>query len=237
MRFTALIGGALAAALALSTAACDGSDDGGAPPAARATTRATTNGIDKLDVTAILDRARTATLAASSVHMSGAMPMDGGSMQIDVSFAGKATSQGTITQGEQKFEFIRLDDAIYVKGNEAFLSDAAGGAAVSLLKDKYIKTSSKSKDFKDVEPLTDVTGMVGDIMTPTGTPTKGEITTVSGRRALELRDGGDSMYVALDGEPRVLRVKSDGDAILDLDRYGDPVQVTAPPAGQIVNIG
>ena len=85
--------------------------------------------------------------------------------------------------------------------------------------------------------LTDAEQAFGPTLAPTGTVTKGAVSTVNGRRVVDLLvDGGSSgdVFVALDGPPYPVRIGyGKGGQHVDFDGYGREGRLAAPPKAHV----
>jgi hypothetical protein len=218
-----------------------GCDDGAAAPQSRsgaANAAATTNGngVDKLSGTEILKRAAKASGAATSVRLRGEFPTDGKSMAVDIRAASKGSAYGDITTDGERIHVIRIGSTAYIKGDTAFWKSVGGQDAVRMFSGKYLKVPANDKDFRDLMSLTLISKVFSELLRPDGPVTKGERTRINGRAAIALGDGtGDALYVATEGEPHVLRLKT-GKEVLDFLSYNERITVTRPPRDRVINV-
>jgi hypothetical protein len=227
----------LPAALALIS----GCDDGtaGSPTRPAATSAAATpngNGVDKLSGAEILKRATKASRAATSVRMRGRFPTGGRPMAIDIRAAGKGSAYGDITMNGQRIRLVRIGSTAYLKGDTAFWKSVGGQDAARMFSGKYLKVPAGNKDFRDLMSLTLTSKVFSEILRPEGRVTKGERTRINGRAAIALGDGtGGSLYVATEGEPHVLRLKT-GKEVLDFLAYNERIAVRRPPSNRVISV-
>jgi hypothetical protein len=202
------------------------------------------NGVDKLSATEILAKAKAALPKAKSVHVSGSSSGDGEELRLDLRVNGTAGGQGTIVTGNNRIEVIRIGQTVYLKADGEALSGLAGNPeAAKLLAGKYLKGSATDPKLKDLAAFTSLTEMATNFLEPTGKITKGERKVVRGVPAIGLVDNakdGGVMYIALRGEPLPLQLaplaNSKEQGTLDFLDYGKPVEVTQPPAAQVVDL-
>ncbi|MEU5877647.1 hypothetical protein [Spirillospora sp. NPDC047279] len=226
------------------TVACDaGGDDGagsvrpgtsapsGTAPAATPTPAATPNGVEKLSAAKILSAARKATAAAASLQIKGKVKDGPHSVALDLRYAGEKRATGALTMDETRLELTRIGDTVYIKGDDAFLRSIGGKGAVQLLSGKFFRTTSKDPDFRELAEFSDVS----TLLRPEGTVRKGTTTTIDGRGAIALGDREGRLYVATEGEPIVLRIDAGEAGRVDF-AYDVPVDVKAPPSGQVVDV-
>jgi hypothetical protein len=254
MGFRALVLSAAVAAAAL--AGCSGGSSSAAPPAASAGSGGSTPAasasaspsasasasVDLADASAdeILAQARDAFLAAPSVHAKGVLLTDGTSYSIDLRLVKGRGAFGTVGSKGGTITVVRVGGAAYVALDPASLRAATGSpeAARRYAGKFFSVTSANRKSFAPFVALTDAAQAFGPALTPTGTVTKGAVTTVNGRRVVDLLvDGGSSgdVYVALDGPPYPVRIGfGKGGQRVDFDAYGAKVALAAPRKAKLV---
>jgi hypothetical protein len=251
---------ALAAVAAAALAGCSGGSSpappaagsagsGGSTPSASApaspsagASASASASVDLADASAdeILAQARDAFLAAPSVHAKGALLTDGTSYSIDLRLVKGRGAFGTVGSKGGKVTVVRVGNAAYVALDPASLRAATGSAeAARRYAGKFFSvTSANRQSFAPFLALTDAAQAFGPALTPTGTVAKGAVSTVNGRRVVDLLvDGGSTgdVYVALDGPPYPVRIGfGKGGQHVDFDSYGAKVALAAPPKSKLV---
>jgi hypothetical protein len=210
-----------------------------APPSA---TTAADNGVANLPATAILTRAQDALRRATSVHIKGGGFSQGEQFALDMRL-GPDRATGTVTTNGQPIELRRVSSTLYIKSSPAFWQTLGGAAAAELMKGRYLKVPTTNPEFAEVVGFTDLKKSVNDLLTPSGTVTKGNRKTIRGMEAIGLVDSskdGGTLYIATHGEPYPLSIvasgKTDDSGSLDFLEYGVPVTVQAPPEDQVVDV-
>lgn len=217
----------VAAALLLS--ACGGSS--ASAPAAAAPKG---NGVELLSATDILAKAQAAASAATSVHVAG----KAGTTALDLSF-GKGAADAVVGIGGQNIEVVWSGGNYYLKADSATWTSLGNAKAAALLAGKYVKLGpALTGQFKS---FTEMAGFFTSALKPTGTVTKGAVTTVDGRRVVTLKDSSDGslLYIALDGAPYPLKAENATGAqagAVTFSGWDQPVKVTTPPAAQVVDL-
>jgi hypothetical protein len=245
----------LIALVAVLVAGCSGSGSGSAgsstsgssssagnPPAS--VVRATSaSWADTASADEILDKARAALLAASSVHVKGALSKDGAGYGLDLRLKKGAGARGSVVSQGSRIGLLRIGSTVYLTPDAAFWKQATGSAsAARTFAGKSLKVpSGNAGALQPFVALTDVGQLFGTSLAPAGAVTKGEITTVAGHRAIVLHvQGGDAgdVYVAVDGTPYPLRLSygKRKPQHVDLDGYGAKVDLKAPPASRVVPV-
>jgi hypothetical protein len=207
------------AALAVVAAGCGGS--GGA-----------SNGeAGKPAATAFAD-AKHAALTAKSVHVVGSLDDAGKTLQLDLQIA-HGEGKGTMSESGLSFQIVRIGDAAYIKGSDAFLRQFAGAAAAQLFHDKWLKGKTTSGSLASLAPLTDIAKLFSGAFDTHGKLANRGEKTFHGHKAVELEDTADGslLYIAAEGTPFPLGAK--GGATKDkssitFDRWNESVSVDAP---------
>jgi hypothetical protein len=202
------------------------------------------NGVDKLPATEILAKAKTALANAKSVHVTGTSTGEGAELRLDLQVNGADGGKGSIVTGNNRIDVIRVGQTVYLKAQGEALAGLTGNAeAAKLLAGKYLKGSATDPKLKDLASFTSLSEMATNFLDPDGEITKGERKTIHGVPAIGLLDNsadGGVMYVALQGEPLPLQLaagaKSKDQGTLDFLEYGKSVELTAPPADQVVDL-
>jgi hypothetical protein len=194
------------------------------------------NGVEGLSAAQILDRASTASSAATSVHLRGRFRSDGRPASLDLRVSGKQAAIGDITMNGARIGLVRIGSTLYIKGDDRFWRSAGGQSAVRMLSGKYLKTRADDKDFREFMSFTFMSKVFAQLVRPKGTLSKGAHARINGREAIALADGGGgSVYVATTGEPEFLRLSSGGETFDFLD-YGKKVEVHPPARGRVIDV-
>ncbi|MFE0703427.1 hypothetical protein [Streptomyces sp. NPDC058872] len=210
------------------------------------------------DLTAdqIADRAVTATRSAASLRITGRIVSDGQPLAVDFAVDDSGECTGLMKVEDGTAELRRVDRVTYLKGDEAFwrasmtsqgLPEAQITATLELIKGRWLKIAPGQAGSEDLGSICDLKALLADLDgdgaerrgltrgpdgevagTPVATlvkkKTDGETTTVS---------------VAQQGEPYVLKmVREGGDepGTVLLSDYDEPVEVSAPPADETVDL-
>lgn len=181
----------------------------------------------------IVTDARKATMAASSVHVSGAGTTTSTPLKLDV-VAGPGQGGGTITSGNTGLDLILNGQSIYVKADAATIQSLTGNAATAAGEaNKWLQTTSTNSAFAGLSQLLDITKLPQSF-TFGGEPTKQSATTFAGVAVIPVFDpkSGGTLYVATTGKPYIIGIKgakSSGGATLTFDHYGTAKVPPAPP--------
>ena len=78
------------------------------------------NGEAAKSAAAVFTDARHAALGATSVHVAGALTLSGSPLSLDLVLA-QRMGKGTMSESGLSFQIIRIGNAAYIKGSDAFL--------------------------------------------------------------------------------------------------------------------
>jgi hypothetical protein len=219
-----------------------GSDAAGSSPApapSPSESTAADNGVAKLSADAILKKATTALIAAKTFHVAGNDVEDGQKVSVDLKIAGK-DGIGQLSIGKAKLEMLTVAGGKYIKPNEAFWEQNAGGAQkakviMTVVGDRWVKVPSSDKDIAGLFELF----QVNDILKPDGKLTKGAAKQVGGVPAITLTDHGSpggSMYVATTGRPVPLELDGGDKSVLKFSDFGATfTDIKKPAANQVMD--
>ncbi len=213
----------------------------GASDGATAASNEQGSGLADKSADEILTAAKDALAAAESVYVSGNIAEEGSAIEIDLALDADAGGVGTVTIDGQQLELIVTADTAYLKGDEAFYAGLGGEAAAQLLAGKWLSMPADSPDAADLVQFADLQSLAG-MLEPEGTVSKGESDTINGLSAISLLDEGATdagvLWIATDGAAYPLRLNAadDPSQAVDFSRYGEPVEIAAPPADQVVGL-
>jgi hypothetical protein len=237
-------------ALALTLAGCSGGTPGAAPgptgSAARAGSSAPSgdgatgpagNGVATDPVDRVLARASRSLVTATSFHVQGDLTDGSTPITLDLRIRGTQGARGRLRLGEDELQVLVIGRTGYFSAGPAFWRKYGGEPAVRLLRGKFLKASTSSKDFADFLGLTDPEQLAHNLLPQQGLA-RGSGTVIDGLPAREFTDGaGGSYFVAEHGDPVPLKlVGRDGKTSISMTfgEYGATVDLTPPPASAVV---
>lgn len=198
-----------------------------------------TPGIEEGSADEILTKARAAAKAASSFRMAGEVREQGDTVALDLQFLRDKGVTGKVTVQGMTFEVLVVDKTAYLKADRATWEKAGAGQGAQILVGKYIKLSSNTSGFGEIMEVADPQKLLDQALTPEGTVVKTDVKEVNGVSAIGLADQDSkdgTLYVATEGEPYPIRVESaTGQGSVDFSAWNDPVELTAPPADQVIS--
>ena len=232
----AALGGLLAACLLLS--ACGGSSSGSG-------SGGKDNGVAALDAKAVVAKSQAAAKAADSVHVRGNVASQGQTVTIDMRLEKGVGGKGTVSVGNSPVEILRIGDAAYLKASKEFWTQVANPAVGAKLADKYVKGSTQDATFKSFLSFTDLGSMFDSIFDTSSTGLqKVDGKTIGGVPTVGIKDpdpqNGGTLYVATKGQPYPLLIESDSGSAdkgsVTFDEWNNSMQLTSPPADQVLDI-
>jgi hypothetical protein len=229
-----------AACVLAMTAACGGSDD---PPASSAPSAPSSpkakrpNGVEKLPADEILKQTREVALKAGSAHVVARFVTGKDIVDVDTLVRG-TTGSGSISVNGLGAEVRRVEDTVYLKGNDAFNVASAGKEGAKLLAGKWLFGPADNPALADAAGSLDYRTVVTDALQLDGKLRKDKVMTFAGYRAIRLRDDDSYIYVALDGKPYPMAVRArsgSGDRIR-LSQWGKEVLVDRPAEADVIDV-
>jgi hypothetical protein len=193
------------------------------------------NGVADLPVDQILTKAKAALKNAKSFHAKGTTTEEGTPTKVDFTFAG-GNAGGTIETEGVTIEIIAIGTDLYMKAPDAFWTQMIKDpAALALLKGKYVKLDGTKPEFAAFKKLTDT----DELLTPEGTPSKGEPKTINGVPTIGLIDSKDKsvIYIATQGEPLPIRGEGPGATdVIEFTEYDSAAAIKAPDAANVFDL-
>ena len=194
-----------------------------------------------LSATDLLAKA-SAAVAHTDVHVSGTAASDDQTVSLDMSYVGNDAS-GSMTMSGAKLTLLNVGGTTYFKADDAFWKTAAPSDAdkiVAIVGDRWIKIDASAADFREMASIATRDFLTSEVLTPSGTITKGEPKTIDGVNCLTLTDtdpkeGNGVLYVdAADAKPIRIAPGEGGDAKGELDFDYSPEAIPAAPAASDV---
>ena len=180
----------------------------------------------------VLDDAKSAAVGATSLHVTGNIKSGGTPTSLDLTLVQGKGAKGSMSASGFQFDLIRIGNAVYIRGSDAFLEHFAGGAA-SLFHGKWLKASAKTGGFASLTPLTTPSALFGAIAKGHGKLVNDGLTTYEGQQVVEIRDTSDDskLYVAATGTAYPVAIvggKKGGSGAISFGDWNKPVSISAP---------
>jgi hypothetical protein len=234
----------LAALGLLGLAACGGDDETGG---GGTTTGATTGGgsqLEGLSAQEVLDKAKAAAKAATSVRVAGDATDSSGTTKLDLKLTADGGS-GTVEQAQGKVEIILIGNDVYARLDEKLLASTIGAGneeIAKLIGDKWIKAPADSPQFSSFAQLVKLSEFIDGVLSPKGEISREDGKEINGTPTVALKDGGadgGKLYIADVGTPYPVAIEP-GQASGDSGRitfsdWDKDVTLTPPPADQVID--
>jgi hypothetical protein len=176
--------------------------------------------------------ARKAAIAARVVHVVGVAQDNGTPLTIDL-WVGHNRARGHLQESGARFDVIRLDEKIYVRGDAEFIVRFTGAKVARGVPGRWLEAPVRNSPLGPLVPLTDIEQLVGNVLGQHGKIANRGKTTYKGDSVVEIRDTteGGSLYVAAEGTPYPLAVSGgDGQGDVTFDGWNTDVAIVAPAA-------
>jgi hypothetical protein len=112
-----------------------------------------------------------------------------------------------------------------------------GDIAVSAMQVNYLHIGPSDAQYQTFASLTDPRQLLAQIMQGIGSLGKDGQKDIRGTKSIVLSGAKDTrVYVAIDGEPYLMRVLPPGGGTLDFSDFDSPVTLNPPPPAQVVDI-
>jgi hypothetical protein len=208
------------------------------------------NNIEDLPPQEIAEEAIDATKGADSLRIKGSGRSDQDKIRIDLAVDKQGECTGTLGIDGGTLRLIKIEDIIYVNGDDAFWTRTAEEEGVdaqeliNLIDGRWLKVPPGADGAGDAAELCDIDALVQEFETyASDGGSKGGETEVDGQPAITLtreEDGATTItYVATEDEPYILRVVTQGGdepGDLTLTDYDKPVSATAPSSEDVVDV-
>jgi hypothetical protein len=226
--FLALLVSVVAAGLLVG---CGGSEDESARPQS--------NGVAQLAPEQILEKAKAAAKAASSVHLKGTVATSGSGTAVDLRYNRDAGTVGTVTQNGQAIQLVYSHGLFFMASPDTWTKLTGDSRAGELLGDRWVKIPPQAAGFESVTTLATFNRFIDQALSPEGGLAKTETKTVRGLNVVGVveKANNETLYVATKGEPYPVQAQSDtGQGALDFLDWNAPVDVQAPRPDQVVDL-
>lgn len=208
-------------------------------PSPQQTAEATPNGVQDLPADQILERARAAAAAASSVTVKAATEQDGQQVNFDLTVTNNG-AQGTFeTSTVGSLQLVTTPEMIYIKGDEDFNTSYGGAAGAKLLEGKWLGIPSDDPQAASFTGFGDIKTFTENVLqTEATTFTKEGTKEIDGVPAVGIKGDQGTLWVATEGEPYPLSVTPPADekGSLTMTGWNAPVTITPPPTEEVVDL-
>ena len=193
------------------------------------------NGVEELGPVKILNQARKAALAARSVNMVGNSP----AAQLDLVVT-KDSSDGKRSAGETTLKTRVVDGVIYVKGDQAYWTQAFNKKKAKKIGDKWVAGELSNPKLKSFKQTSTMKPLMDQFLTLQGEGEVGEVGVAAGQPAVPITSAGGTTWVATTGKPYVLLITSPPetgeDATVEFQDWNKKVVIKAPPKKNTISL-
>jgi hypothetical protein len=182
----------------------------------------------------IVVMSRMAADGAATVHVSGSAAGAGGPLSLDLQLVAGKGGQGHIAVGRLDFKLIQIGRFAYIKGNPAIYRKL-GAPLAGELRGGWLKVKTKGA-LAAFAGLTNLDSLVDTTLTSHGTLARKGTSTLDGHEVVAIDDlaMGGTLYVAAQGSPYPLEVRTPGGGTIRFDHWNQPVTLAAPT--DVVNV-
>jgi hypothetical protein len=194
---------------------------------------------DSRSAATIIGQMKTAMNDATSVHLAGAVAHSGSTVGINVSLTRSGDLAGSIGTGGVTLDLVEAGHLVYIKANSDFLKIARVPTTLCpKLCGKYME--APASQAKTMTGDISMSKLFGDLLSSLPHFARAGSTTIAGQQALVLHGSdGSTLDVAANGAPYPLRAiapKSAKAGEITFGEWNAVPAITAPPAGQVVNL-
>lgn len=174
-----------------------------------------------------------AAVAASAVHVSGAIVSSGTHLTLDIHIVKNKGGIGEMSEQGLKFQLIRIGGKAYIKGSDAFYKKFAGAGVATLLHDKWLAGSATTGSLAALTSITDIAKLFNGALGSHGALTNEGETTYKGQRVVAIKDSakGGTLYVAATGTPYPIAIVAPNNGKqgeVAFDDWNKTVSISAP---------
>lgn len=196
------------------------------------------NGLATKSPQQIVTAAKDAAAAAATAHVAGSILSAGKPITLNMELVAGKGGKGSIALDGLAVQVIEVDNAIYVRGSEAFYRRVAGDAAAKLLQGKWLKAPADTGSFASLASLTDLSSLIDATLSAHGELTNAGTSTLGGQQVVGVTDSSKegTLYVAGTGTPYPVAIVKTGDGgRIAFNRWNQPVTLNAPTNALNIN--
>lgn len=181
----------------------------------------------------VLADAKAAATKASSAHVSGNISSGGTPITLDLTTARGKGAKGSMSTGGLKFDLVRIGDAAYIHGSDAFWRHFGGAAVAQLLHGRWVKASVTEPRFASLAPLTSIGALFAQVSAHHGKLVNDGKKNYKSQQVVAIRDTSDNskLYVAATGKPYPVAIvggRNGQSGTITFDDWNNGVSLSAP---------
>lgn len=225
----------LAAACLVGAVLLTGCSDGDAGGTTTAAASPTPNGFATQPAATILETARTAARAQSSVHLTGSGSCPKAPFVADLRLRSDGQGAGTVTMFASTIDLVSTPDALYLRAPQGFWEAQTTKEKAASIGTKWVKLTPAANPC--MTALGSFSAVMDNYLGWPGTPTKEKSNAVHGVPAqLLLLPPDVSFWVATTGNPLPVFVGEDTlNTKITFGEWGAPVEVVVPPENDVID--
>ena len=176
---------------------------------------------------------KAAATSARSAHVSGNIVASGMRITLDLDITRDKGAKGSMSTNGLSFDLVRIGNAAYIRGSDAFYKHFAGAAIAQLIHGKWVKVSTTQPRFRSLAPLTSVGLLFAQVSAGHGKLANDGKTTYEGQQVVAIRDTSDNskLYVAATGKPYPVAIvggRKGASGTITFADWNTSVSLTAP---------
>jgi hypothetical protein len=181
----------------------------------------------------VLADTKAAATSASSARVSGSIRSGGTPITLELTTVRNKGAKGSMSTSGLKFDLVRIDDTLYIRGSDDFYKHFAGAAVAQLLHGKWLKASATHGRLESLGPLTSIGALFAGISSQHGKLTNEGKTTYKSQDVVAIRDtsDGSKLYVAATGKPYPVAIvggKKNQSGTITFGDWNKSVSLSAP---------
>ena len=176
---------------------------------------------------------KAAATSARSAHVSGNIAASGMRITLNLDMLRGKGAKGSMSTNGLQFDVVRIGNAAYIRGSDAFYKHFAGAGIAQLLHDKWLKASIVQGRFSSLAPLTSIDLLFAKVSSSHGKLANDGKTTYKGQEVVAIRDTSDNskLFVAATGKPYPVAIvggKKSQSGAITFDDWNESVSLSAP---------
>ncbi len=215
------------------SASASGSES--APPAASAEPVGKPNGVEQFGPKKLLAQANKAAMSARSVRIVGESPQ--AALDLVVT---KDSSDGKRSAGETTLKTRVVDGTIYIKGDQAYWTEAFNKKKAKEIGDKWVAGNLDNPKLKSFKQTSTMKPIMAQFLRTSGPAEVGEVGAAQDQPAVPVTSAAGTLWVATTGKAYPLLITSSPDtgenSQVDFTEWDKKVVIKAPPAKNTIDL-
>ena len=160
----------------------------------------------------LLERIERAARGAASVRVRGSIMGAAAPIKLNMELVPGRGASGEVALGGEQIDLVRLEQALYGRGNRRFLDSLVGGTAAQALGERWVRVRAYAGPLGSLSELTNLDGMIDLALSSHGTLGRPRRARLGATPALAIPDpsGHATLYAAAVGVPYPLEITRRG---------------------------